>query len=87
VLTDEGVSVAHEAKRSPAKRESTRSEAESREAGGLRARMTEKINLVFMIIIFYRLDDRKIQKDVNQGQEACGFTISCNFNEYVIYEI
>jgi len=49
--------------------------------------MTEKINLVFMIIIFYRLDDRKIQKDVNQGQEACGFTISCNFNEYVIYEI
>jgi len=53
VLTDEGVSVAHVAKRSPAKRESTRSEAKSREAGGLRARITEIIDLVFITKIFF----------------------------------
>ncbi|MGB4268676.1 MAG: hypothetical protein WBK20_05785 [Spirochaetota bacterium] len=49
--------------------------------------MTEKINLVFMIIIFYRLDDGEIQKDCKSGPGSLWFYNKLNFTEYVIYEI
>jgi len=57
------------------------------QSAGHRARMTEKINLVFMIIIFYRLDDGEIQKDCKSGPGSLWFYNKLNFTEYVIYEI